>query len=101
MLKHTVTQRGRVNVSCLDYAETVSVGHDGKLYMPDSLGRIWTSRDAGEGELQELAYAGGKPLGGYVYPNGDAVFADAVKVLRTQALQHSPHLSYFSLNSTC
>ncbi|KAL3133309.1 hypothetical protein ABBQ38_007188 [Trebouxia sp. C0009 RCD-2024] len=65
----------------VDSAETVSIGKDGTLYLPDSLGRIWTSQNAGEGKLRELAYAGGKPLGGFVYPNGDAVFADAVKGL--------------------
>ena len=58
----------------------MSIGKDGTLYLPDSHGRIWTSKNAGEGKLEELAYIGGKPLGGYVYPNGDALFADAVKV---------------------
>lgn len=48
--------------------------------MPDALGRIWTSTHGGKGELQELGYAGGRPLGGYVYPNGDAIFCDMVKV---------------------
>ena len=48
--------------------------------MPDSQGRIWTAKDCGKGNLRELGYAGGRPLGGHVYPNGDVIFADAVKV---------------------
>ena len=63
-----------------EYAETVSIGKDGTLYLPDSQGRIWTAQNGGQGKLQELAYVGGKPLGGHVYPNGDAIFCDAVKV---------------------
>lgn len=77
-----------MSILCLDYPETVSIGKDGTLYLPDSLGRIWTSQNAGEGKLQELAYAGGKPLGGFVYPNGDAIFADAIKVHQLWAKQH-------------
>ena len=61
-------------------AETVSIGHDGTLYLPDKFGRIWTSANGGQGQLQELGYAGGRPLGGYVYGNGDAIFCDAIKV---------------------
>lgn len=67
------------HVVCPDHAETVSIGKDGTLYLPDSQGRIWTAQNS-EGKLREIAYVGGKPLGGYVYPNGDVIFCDAVKV---------------------
>lgn len=66
-------------ILCLGHAETVSIGRDGTLYLPDSQGRIWTAQNS-EGKLRELAYVGGKPLGGHVYPNGDVIFCDAVKV---------------------
>lgn len=66
------------------HAETVSISKDGTLYLPDKLGRIWTSKDGGKGKLEELGYAGGRPLGGHVYPNGDAIFCDMVKVCHSR-----------------
>ena len=71
----------------------MSIGKDGTLYLPDSQGRIWTAQNGGQGKLQEVAYVGGKPLGGHVYPNGDAIFCDAVKVSRNARqchIQHTP-----------
>lgn len=58
----------------------MSVSSDGVLYLPDRFGRIYTSTGGGTGPLQELAYAGGRPLGGHVYRDGNAIFCDALKV---------------------
>ena len=79
MLLCTLIQHQIPACACFDHAETVSIGKDGTLYLPDSQGRIWTAEN-GEGKLRELAYVGGKPLGGHVYPDGDVIFCDAVKV---------------------
>ena len=85
----------------LVFAETVSISPDGVLYMPDNLGRVWTSAEGGAGPLQELAYTGGKPLGGYVYPSGDAIFCDALKV-PTAPCTHPVLVSmHLSNRSTC
>ncbi|KAA6420084.1 hypothetical protein WJX79_007601 [Trebouxia sp. C0005] len=61
--------------------ETVSISQEGTLYLPDKLGQIWTSKDGGRGKLEQLGYAGGRPLGGHVYANGDAIFCDMIKGL--------------------
>ena len=72
------------------HAETVSISKDGTLYLPDKHGRIWTSAEGGKGEPKELGYAGGRPLGGHVYPNGDAIFCDMVQVCKSMTDLYCP-----------
>lgn len=80
-INHILNRTTKLFENQISGVETVSIGHDGTLYLPDKFGRIWTSTNGGQGQLEELGYAGGRPLGGYVYGNGDAIFCDAIKGL--------------------
>jgi hypothetical protein len=67
-------------------AETVAVAHDGLVFAPDGLGRVWRAASL-DAPLEEWAHCGGRPLGVLVNASGDLLVADAARV--RHALRHA------------
>jgi hypothetical protein len=66
-------------------AESVAVAPDGRLWMLDRYGYVWTaSGDQHDLDGQPLAYVGpGRPLGFHHTPTGDLIICDSLKAGRT------------------